>query len=163
MEFIDDLHSIIQTHNDKERAQARLERKKGELAEFSKDEYVLYAHEKHYEGKKLCLRGRGPTRVVKSLTDYVFKIEDLWTGDYEDHHGTRLEYYSGLFFEEKVMISHAPSFETGMLAARLLRLYEYSWGALRYPSQEKAVPERRHHGAYLMRKHGRAETSQEAA
>lgn len=123
---MDALHPVVDASLHVHRNRARNTRSKGQLANFSEGDYVLVAREQFFEGEKLCLRWRGPRRVVKALNDYVFKVEDLRNGDHEDIHGTRLKFYTDSSLDEKVILSHVLSSETGMPVSRLLKLVDHN-------------------------------------
>ena len=72
----------------------------------------------------MALRWRGPRRVIKARSDYVFKVEDLRNGSTEDVHSSRLKFYRDGWLNHKVIFSHVLSSETGMPVARLVRLVD---------------------------------------
>lgn len=127
---MEELQPLIQAHFKQERARSRNAREKGELANFTEGDYVLYARKDFHEGEKLCLLWRGPRRVVKALNDYVFKIENLRTGKCGDVHDTRLKFYSDSSLNDKAILSHVLSSKTGMPVSHLLRLHECDSGEL---------------------------------
>ena len=55
---------------------------------------MLVAKRSFHSGEKLSLRWRGPCRVVGTLSDYVFEVEDMITGVVTPEHATRLHLYS---------------------------------------------------------------------
>lgn len=85
---------------------------------------MFVAREDFFEGEKLCLLWRGPRRIVKELSDYVFKMEDLRSVECHNIHGTRLKIYSDLSLNEKVILYHVLLLERGMPVSRLLMLTE---------------------------------------
>lgn len=122
--FMDDLPLVIQTHIDKKCAGSQNTQGKGGFINFSEDEYVLYARDKFYGSKKLCLRWNGSRRVVKPLNDYAFKIKNLRSGDYENVQSTMLKSYLDSPIKKKVVLSCINSSETGLLVSRLYRFYK---------------------------------------
>lgn len=64
------------------------------------------------------------------LNDYVFTIEDLRNGDYENIYGTRLKFYSDASLNKKVIYSKILSSENGTPVSCLLRLHEDDKGEL---------------------------------
>lgn len=48
---------------------------------------------KFRSNKKLCIRWRGDLRVVKSLSDYVYKVKDLHKSYLDNIHATRFKLY----------------------------------------------------------------------
>lgn len=123
---MDQLHPVIQLQLQQQRAQSRSVRSRGELANFTEGDFVLVAREEFFENEKLCLRWRGPRRVLKALSDYVFKVEDLRNGETEDVHGTRLKYYADNSLDTRVILSHVLASETGMPVSRLMKLVDDS-------------------------------------
>lgn len=111
-------------HNDvsDNRKRAREHNSKGQLPNFSEGDYVLVARNIFFEGEKLCLHWRGPRRIIKALSDYLFDVEDLRSGKIDSIHGSRLKYYSDSSLDEKVITSHVLSSETRMPVARLMKL-----------------------------------------
>ena len=102
----------------------RQTRARGQLANFMEGDYVLVAREDFHEGEKLCLRWCGPRRVIKALSDYVYRVEDLRTGNYDDVHASRLKFNHDADLDAAAIMSHVLSSETGMPVARLLRLVD---------------------------------------
>ena len=97
---------------------------RGELPNFTEGDFVLVAGENFFAGEKLALRWRGPCRVIKNLSNYVFQLEDLRNGSTEDVHGSRLKSYRDSLLNQEVIFSHVLSSETGMPVTRLLRLVD---------------------------------------
>ena len=95
---------------------------RGELPNCTEGDSVLVAREDLFAGEKLALRRRGPDRVIKALSDYVFQVEDLRNGSTEDVHGSRLKFYRDGLLNQEVILSHVLSSETGIPVARLMRL-----------------------------------------
>lgn len=124
IKYMDQLHPMIHSQLQKNRSQSRSVRSRGELANFTEGDYVLVAREDFFENEKLCLRWRGPRRVIKALNDYVFKVEDLRNGETEDIHGTRLKFYADDSLDARVILSHVLASETGMPVSRLIKLVD---------------------------------------
>lgn len=116
------LRPIVQESVTENRRRAREHLSKGRLPNFSEGDYVLVARDDFFEGEKLCLRWRGPRRIIKAHNDYVFDVEDLRNGKIDPIHGSRLKYYRDSSLDEMVIMSHVLSSETGMPVARLLKL-----------------------------------------
>lgn len=122
--YINQLHPLIQTKLQQERARSRTAISRGELANLKESDYVLVVREEVFENEKLYLRWRGPCRVLNALNDYVFKIEDLRNGETEDLHVTRLKYYANDSLDKQVIISHVLASEIGMPLSRLMRIVD---------------------------------------
>lgn len=119
-----ELHPKLHEYMHQQRERMRNVRSKGEFPNVLEGYYVLVAREEFFEGWKLCLRWRGPRRVRTALSDYVFKVEDFRNGKCDDIHGSRLKFYSDASLEEKLVLSHVLSSETGIRVSRLLNLCE---------------------------------------
>jgi hypothetical protein len=63
-------------------------------ANFSIGDYVLVAKRYFHLGEKLTLRWRGPRRILSTLSDHVFEVEDLNTGTVTAEHDSRLRFYA---------------------------------------------------------------------
>lgn len=83
---------------------------------------MLVAREDFFECKKLCHRWRGLHRVVKALSNYLFRVEDLCNGNFKEVHGLRLKFNRDSDLDQKVVMFHILSSETSLPVARLLRL-----------------------------------------
>lgn len=121
---MDELQPLVDQSVSQQRQRIRECRHKGELANFREGDYVLVARDTFHEGEKLCLRWRGPRRVIKAINDYEFQVEDLRNGNLETVHGTRLKYYHDASLNTTAILSHVLSSETGMPVSRLLKLIE---------------------------------------
>lgn len=116
------LSQIIHQRTQKERAHIRLSKGKVELANFSKGDSVLVAKEDFFDVEKLFLRWCGPQRIIKALSDYVFRVEDLRIANFDDIHGTSFKIYNDDDLDENTIFSPVLSSETGMTLARRSRL-----------------------------------------
>lgn len=116
------LHPIIHDAVIENQKRAREHLSKGRLSNFSEGDYVLVARNEFFEDEKLCLRSRGPRRIVKAHNNYVCDVEYLYCGNIDPVHGSRLKYYSDSSLDKKVIMSHVLSSETGMPVAGLMKL-----------------------------------------
>lgn len=66
---------------------------------FTVGDYVLRGLVPRERRRKPSLKWRGPFRVTKCHSDYVFEIEDLLTGKRQDAHGRRLKFFRNKDFE----------------------------------------------------------------
>lgn len=119
-----ELHPTVQDTVQENRKRKRESMSKGRLPNFTEGDYVLVARNDFHAGEKLALRWRGPRRIVKALSDYVFQVEDLRNGMVEDCHGSRLKFYSDRSLNSAAILSHVLSSETGMPVARLMQLVD---------------------------------------
>lgn len=95
---------------------------------FSEGDFVLVARSDFHAGEKLALRWRGPRRLVKALSAYIFQVEDLRNGQLDDIHGSLLTFYSDSSLNRTAIMSHVISSETDMPVARLMKLVETESG-----------------------------------
>lgn len=104
------------------RERAREHLSKGRLPNFPEGDYVLMARDDFFKREKLCLRWRGPRRIVKVHNDHVFDVEDLRNGEIDLVHGSRLKFYNNPSLDEEVIMLHVLSSETGTPVARPMKL-----------------------------------------
>lgn len=135
-----DLHPIVQGSVQSGREKTRKTMSRGVLPKFSEGDFVLVARDDFTAGEKLSLRWRGPRRVIKALSDYVYQVEDLRNGLLENVHGSRLKFYHDASLDTKAIMSHVVASETGMPVQRLMRLVESDDG-LMVQVRWKGLPE----------------------
>jgi len=121
---VGELHPMVQQTVRTNRARHRDSASRGKLANFEEGDYVLVAREDFHAGEKLALRWRGPRRIIKTLSDYVYQVEDLRNGQVEDIHACRLKYYRDNSLDQVAIMPHVLQSETGMPVARLMRLVD---------------------------------------
>jgi len=85
-------------------------------------DFVLVARENFFAGEKSALRWRGPRRITKAISDYVYQVEDLRDGNLEEATVSRLLFYSDPLLDTDAIMPHVLSSETGMHVQRLMRL-----------------------------------------
>jgi RNase H-like domain found in reverse transcriptase/Reverse transcriptase (RNA-dependent DNA polymerase)/Integrase core domain/Integrase zinc binding domain len=92
---IDDIHRQAAQSATSSRASSRAHRGKTTAlaANFDVGDFVLVAKREFRGGEKLSLRWRGPYRVVATLSQFVFEVEDLLTKIVTPVHSTRLRFY----------------------------------------------------------------------
>lgn len=83
---------------------------------------MLVAREDFHAGAKLALRWRGPRRVPKALSDYVYQIEDLHNGATEEIHTSWLKFYHYRSLDTEAILAQLIASETGMPVARLMQM-----------------------------------------
>lgn len=79
---------------------------KGRLSGFTEGDFVLIAKDKFHKGEKLCLRWRGPRRIVKSFNNFVYRVKDLRNGFLDDFIVSRLKLYYDAGLEKNEILSH---------------------------------------------------------
>ena len=121
---ISELHPVVQDALHKNRKRSRDAASRGKLPNFLEGDYVLVAREDFFAGEKLCLRWRGPRRIIKAINDWVYQVEDLRNGDIEEAHACRLKFYRDRSLNAQVIMSHVLSSETWMPVTRLMKLIE---------------------------------------
>lgn len=92
------------------------------MANFTEGDYGLVPRDNFSAGEKLALRWRGPLRISKAITHYVYQVEDLREGTLEEAHDSRLLFYSDPLLDTEAIILHVISSETGMHVQRLIAL-----------------------------------------
>lgn len=113
--LVGNLHPVVQEALQTNRSKGRKSPSKGSLPNFTEGDFVLVAREDFHTGEKLCLRWRGPRRVVKPDNNYVHLIEDLRNGSVDEVHVTRLKFYHDASLDTDAIISHVTTSETGMI------------------------------------------------
>lgn len=79
---------------------------RGTLPNYTEGDFVLVAREHFHAGEKLCLRWFGPSRIVKTIKDYVFQVGDFCNSDIDDIHSSRLKFYHNGSLDKEVIIPH---------------------------------------------------------
>lgn len=118
------LHPVVKDQLKTNRERIRNSRSQGFSSNFSEGDFILIARDDFMAGKKLSLRWRGPHRVVSSIIDHVYQVEDLRNGAFEDVHGSRLKFYEDPSLNHEAIMSHVVASETGMSVHRLMRLVD---------------------------------------
>lgn len=130
LDIIAELHPIVHNALHEHRKRHRDNLAKGTLPNFTEGDFVLVAREEFASGEKLALRWRGPRRVVRSVNEYVYQVEDLRNGLTEDVHITRLKFYHDASLDCDAIMPHVLSSETGMEVQRLMRLFDSPSGLM---------------------------------
>jgi len=77
--------AAVKAHNDRTAVQA---------ANFTVGDFVLVAQRTAKDGHKLRLRWRGPRRVTRVESEYIYEVQDLLTEQHSLVHANRLKLYS---------------------------------------------------------------------
>ncbi|KAF4045231.1 hypothetical protein GN244_ATG02615 [Phytophthora infestans] len=64
------------------------------MAQFDVGDFVLYANVWQHTGSKLRVKWCGPARVVDTVSNWIFKIQNLITGQCKEAHASRLKFYA---------------------------------------------------------------------
>lgn len=64
------------------------------MVQFAIGDFVLYADVCASTRTKLSVRWCGPARVVGTVSNWIFTIEHLVTGEHREAHGSRLKFYA---------------------------------------------------------------------
>jgi len=120
--IVDNIRETVSTTLADNRTRKRNANSRGALPNFIEGDFVLLARDEFTAGEKLCLRWRGPRRVTKAVSDYVYQIEDLRNGALEEAHASRLRFYSDKHLNQEAIMPHVICSETGMPVQRLMRL-----------------------------------------
>jgi len=121
-DLVDNYRTAVGADLTRNRTRKRGTASRGTLPNFSEGDFVLVAREHFNAGEKLCLRWRGPRRIIGAVSDYVYQVEDLRNGSLEEAHASRLRFYSDSALNTEAIMSHVLTSETGMPVQRLLRL-----------------------------------------
>ena len=98
---LDAMHKEVAVRNSNRRKKAieDYNRKVGvRPVNFTEGDFVLRGILERERAKKPALRWRGPYRVVRCLSEYIFVIEHLLTGSKEQVHGRRLKFFRNASF-----------------------------------------------------------------
>jgi hypothetical protein len=90
------LHKQASTAAEKRRSAARARSATSQASiapNFGSDDFVLVARREQRMGEKLSLRWRGPKRIVGTLSDHVYEVQDLATNAVAPVHSTRIRFY----------------------------------------------------------------------
>lgn len=110
------VHNALQ----KNRERSRKNLSTGKLPRFTEGDYVLVARTEFPSGEKISLRWRGPRRILRPISDYVYLVEDLRNGELSEVHISRLKFYRDADLDSESVMSHVRQSETGMPVRRLM-------------------------------------------
>lgn len=122
--ILEELHPIVNNALQQNRKLSREVASQGVPAKFMEGDFVLVARQNFFKGEKLALRGREPRRVVKTVSNYVYNVEDLRNGSCSDVHARHLRFFADCSLDQEAAMSHAVRSETGMPVSKLLRLFK---------------------------------------
>jgi hypothetical protein len=94
MESLDGMHKKVVDASGKARAKGRARSMKHRMAQFDIGDFVLYANAKEKSKHKPKVRWEGPAQVVDTVSNWIFKIKNLVTGDVSEMHANRLKLYA---------------------------------------------------------------------
>lgn len=97
---------------------------RGDLPNFLKGELVLIARDRITAGQKLLIRYRGPRRVFKAFSNYVYQFKDLCNDQFQEVHCTHLKLHRDSSLSFEAIRSHVIKSETGMLVQRFMSLVD---------------------------------------
>eukprot|EP00171_Calliarthron_tuberculosum_P004300 IDg4300t1 len=103
---MEELHPQIESSLSKNRQRSRQVAERGTPANFVQGDFVLVARDDFHKDEKLCLRWRGPRRIIRAVSEWVYIVEDLRNGELTEVHSTRLKFYSDSSLDEKAILSH---------------------------------------------------------
>jgi hypothetical protein len=93
---LDDLHKKMSIANQKKRDQARKQRSKKygvEMAQFEVGDYALYMNVWATKRDKLSVTWCGPAIISGVVSDWIFKVTNMVTGDEREVHASRLRFF----------------------------------------------------------------------
>jgi hypothetical protein len=91
---LDNMHKKVKAAADNTRERARISSQRFEMTQYAIGDFVLYALVKNKQKNKLQVRWNGPAEVVDAVSQWIFKIRDLVTGDIRECHASRMKFYS---------------------------------------------------------------------
>ena len=121
---MEDLHPAIHESVMRNRKQALVAVKRGFLQNLDVGDYVLVARSEFFAGEKLLLRWRGPLRVFKAVSKYIYTVEDLRHGICDDIHISRTKFYRDSELNREAIMYHFLNSGTCMIVCCLMRLEE---------------------------------------
>lgn len=80
-----ELPPIFNASLQRKRERARNSAKRGELLRFTEGDFAILARNELFTDEKISLRWTGPIRVIKSLNNFVFKVEYLRNGTTDNY------------------------------------------------------------------------------
>ena len=123
-ELVDKYRSFVSSTLPVNRSRKRATDSSGVIPNFSEGDFVLVARDDFTAGEKLALRWRGPRRITRPVSEYVYQVKDLRNGTLEEVHASRLQFYSDDQLNREAIMPHVLSSETGMPVQRLMRLVD---------------------------------------
>lgn len=120
--ILEHLHPLIEKDLHMMRNKQRVQTSKGKPANFDEGDYVLVAKDDVSKGEKLSLKRRGPRRVLKAQSEWIYEVEDLRNNLKECIHASRLRLYSDANLNQEAIMPHILYSETGMPVSRLMKL-----------------------------------------
>jgi hypothetical protein len=76
------------------------------IPKFMVGDYVLVAIPKQPKNHKLQATWRGPYRIIRTISDYVYEVEHVVTKDITEHHVSRLQYYADSHLDMDIPLLH---------------------------------------------------------
>ena len=130
---VDEIHKHAGDSAKSRRDQARDRRKRKDgvqIANLDVGDFVLIAKREFLKGEKLTLRWRGPRRVVRVLSEFLFEVEDIRDGTITTVHSSRIRLYQDSKLNKTDdLVEHVAHTEEGFVVDKLQDL--------RYVEEEK--------------------------
>jgi hypothetical protein len=121
---LEDLHRRVSKTNKATRAAGRAttNNKKGAaMAQFDIGDYVLYADVWQHKRSKLSVKWCGPAQVKATVSNWIFEIENLITGQRREAHASRLKFYADVSLHvSEDLLRHVAHNSEGHVVAELL-------------------------------------------
>ncbi|GMF45863.1 unnamed protein product [Phytophthora fragariaefolia] len=121
---LEDLHRRVSKANKATRAAGRstMNNKKGAaMAQFDIGDYVLYADVWQHTRSKLRVKWCGPAQVTATVSNWIFEIENLITGQRREAHASRLKFYADASMDvSEHLLRHVAHNSEGHVVAELL-------------------------------------------
>lgn len=122
IDSMDNVRSEFQMNLEEYRETKRNSVSRGTLPTFEIVDYVLLARSDFHTGEKLALGWRGLRRVVGTVSDSIYAVEDLRNAGKEDVPIKRLKFSSNQDLDEEAVMTHVLSSETGLPVHHLMQL-----------------------------------------
>ena len=121
-QLLEKIHPLVQNDIKHSRSKSRKLQSRGKPAKFEEGDFVLVAKDDSYKGEKLALHWRGPRRILKAISEWIYCVEDLRNSTTENIHASRLRLYSDSKLNNERIMPHILYSETGMPIHRLINL-----------------------------------------
>ena len=76
------------------------------IPRFAVGDYVLVAIPKQPKNHKLQAIWRGPYRIIRTISDYVYEVEHVVSKSVSEHHVSRLQFYADRLLDVNIPLLH---------------------------------------------------------
>lgn len=128
---ISDLHLIVLYHLEERRRKSWQSTCRDQLCYFDDSDYVLLSRKEFTANQKRAFCWPDPCRICKCLSDYIYRIADLRTGQVDNVHISRVKFCHDANLDQKSIMLNVLSSKTVSAVARLIILVEDKGGSLK--------------------------------